>query len=726
MKQPAEPVWFAHRFLRDSKQKRSASRDLSAGVAAAVVAVLLHGSAVAQGAKGSAEHIRAVTGAIDSAAIVANAKTTNDWPSYGLDYAETRFSKLDQINADNVKSLGLQWSYSLGSDRGVEATPVVVDGIMYVTASWSVVHAVDTRTGKKLWTYDPGVDRSKGYRGCCDVVNRGVALYKGKVFVGAYDGRLVALDAATGAKVWEKDTLIDHEHSYTITGAPRVFNGKVVIGNGGAEYGVRGYVTAYDAETGNQAWRWFTVPGDPSKPFEDASMEAAAKTWDPAGKWWINGGGGTAWDTITFDPDLNMVYIGTGNGSPWNRSLRSPAGGDNLYLGSIVALNADTGKYVWHYQETPGDNWDYTSTQPMILADLTIDGQPRKVVLHAPKNGFFFVIDRTNGKFISAKNFVDVNWATGYDAGGRPIEAPEARSPDKSFDSIPGPYGAHNWHPMSFNPQTGLVYLPAQGVPINLTGEKALTQNKMEPFKFGSTTGWNVGFALNATPPKNLPFGRLLAWDPVQQKEVWRAEYVAPWNGGTLTTAGNLVFQGTADGRFVAYNAKTGEKLWQSPLGTGAVAAPATYMVDGVQYVSIAVGWGGVFGISQRATETEAPGTVYTFAVGGKAPMPEFAKYQMGNLLTGIEYDPKDVLEGTAIYVAACATCHGVPGVDRGGNVKNLGYSTTEKIGHLKDIVFKGPFRDKGMPDFTGKLTEADVVKIQAFIQGTADAIRPK
>jgi quinohemoprotein ethanol dehydrogenase len=696
------------------------------GAAALLGAMLGQGAAVAQDAKASAAHIRAMTGAVDSAAIVANAKTTKDWPSYGLDYAETRFSKLDQINADNVKSLGLQWSYNLKSERGVEATPLVVDGIMYVTASWSVVHAIDTRSGKSLWTFDPGVDRSKGYRGCCDVVNRGVALYKGKVFVAAYDGRLVALDAATGNKLWETDTLLDHEHSYTITGAPRVFNGKVVIGNGGAEYGARGYVTAYDAETGKQAWRWFTVPGDPSKPFEDASMEAAAKTWDPAGKWWINGGGGTPWDTITFDPDLNLVYVGTGNGSPWNRNLRSPAGGDNLYLASLVALNADTGKYVWHYQETPGDNWDYTSTQPMILADLTIDGKPRKVILHAPKNGFFFVIDRTDGKFISAKNFVDVNWATGYDASGRPIEVPEARSPDKSFDAIPGPYGAHNWHPMSFNPQTGLVYLPAQGVPLNLTGEKALTQNKMEPFKFGSTTGWNVGFTLNATPPKNLPFGRLVAWDPVQQKEVWRADYVAPWNGGTLTTAGNLVFQGTADGRFIAYNAKTGEKLWESPLGTGAVAAPATYMVDGVQYVSIAVGWGGVFGISARATEHEAPGTVYTFAVGGKAKMPEFAKYQMGNLLTGIEYDPKDVPEGTAIYVAACATCHGVPGVDRGGNVKNLGYSTTEKIAHLKDIVFKGPFRDKGMPDFTGKLTEADVVKIQAFIQGTADAVRPK
>lgn len=701
-----------HRWLRTS-------------IAVAFGATLLGGAANAQ-TKGTPDHIKAVTSVIDSAAITANTATSKDWPTYGLDYAETRFSKLNQITAENVKDIGLMWTYNLESIRGVEATPLVVDGIMYVSAPWSVVHAVDTRTGKRLWTFDPHVDREKGYRGCCDVVNRGVALYKGKVFVGAYDGRLVALDAATGTKVWEKDTVIDRNMSYTITGAPRVFNGKVVIGNGGAEYGVRGYVTAYDAETGNQAWRWFTVPGDPAKPFEDDSMAAAAKTWDPAGKYWVNGGGGSAWDTITFDPDLNMVYIGTGNGSPWNRNLRSPGGGDNLYLGSIVALNADTGKYLWHYQETPGDNWDYTSTQPMILADLTIDGAPRKVVLHAPKNGFFFVIDRTNGKFISAKNFVDVNWATGYDASGRPIEVPEARSADKSFDSIPGPFGAHNWHPMSFNPQTGLVYLPAQGVPLNLTGEKTLVQNAPGSNKFGGTTGWNVGFSLNAEPPKNPPFGRLIAWDPVKQKEAWRAEYIAPWNGGTLTTAGNLVFQGTADGRFIAYNARTGEKLWETPVGTGVVAAPATYMVDGVQYVSVAVGWGGVFGITQRATDREAPGTVYTFAIGGKAPLPAFTKYQIGNLLTGVKYDPTHVSEGTSIYVNACATCHGVPGVDKGGNVPNLGYVSTETITNLKDIVFNGPFKDKGMPDFTGKLTEADVVKIQAFIQGTADAIRPK
>jgi quinohemoprotein ethanol dehydrogenase len=685
------------------------------------------GGAIAQNAtKGSAEHIKAVTSAVDSASIKANTATSKDWPTVGLDYAETRFSKLKQITADNVKDLGLKWTYNLESVRGVEATPLVVDGIMYVSASWSVVHAIDARTGKRIWTYDPGVNREIGYKGCCDVVNRGVALYKGKVYVGAYDGRLVAIDAVTGKKVWEKDTVIDHSHSYTITGAPRIVKGKVLIGNGGAEYGARGYITAYDAETGAQAWRWFVVPGDPSKPFEDASMAAAAKTWDPAGKWWVNGGGGTPWDSITYDPDLNMIYIGTGNGAPWNRNLRSPAGGDNLYLASLVALNADTGKYVWHYQETPGDNWDYTSTQPMILADIKVDGKPRKVILHAPKNGFFFVIDRTNGKFISAKNFVDVNWATGYDANGRPMEVAEARSPDKSFDSIPGPFGAHNWHPMSYNPQTGLVYLPAQGVPLNLTGEKALAQNAPAPFKYGSTTGWNVGFTLNATPPKNLPFGRLIAWDPVKQKEAWHAEYVAPWNGGTLTTAGNLVFQGTADGRFIAYNATSGEKLWETPTGTGVVAAASTYIIDGVQYVSVAVGWGGVFGITQRVTDKEGPGTVYTFAIGGKAPLPEFTKYQIGNLLSGVKYDPKDVADGTAIYVEACATCHGVPGVDKGGNVKNLGYTTTENIVNLKDIVFKGPFTDKGMPDFTGKLKDEDVVKIQAFIQGTADAVRPK
>jgi quinohemoprotein ethanol dehydrogenase len=694
-------------------------------LAAALATVLATSAASAQDAKGSPAHIKAVTTAVDDAAIRNNAATTKDWLNYGLDYAETRFSKLNQISTGNVKDLGLMWTFNLESIRGVEATPIVVDGIMYVTASWSVVHAIDARTGKKIWTYDPGVPRETGFKGCCDVVNRGVALYKGKVYVGAYDGRLHAIDAVTGQKVWEKDTVIDRNKPYTITGAPRVANGKVIIGNGGAEYGVRGYVTAYNAETGEQAWRWFTVPGDPSKPFEDESMEAAAKTWDPAGKWWINGGGGTAWDSIVFDPELNLVYIGTGNGSPWSHRMRSPAGGDNLYLSSIVALNADTGKYAWHYQETPADNWDYTATQPLILADLTIDGSLRKVIMHAPKNGFFYVVDRTNGKFISAKNFVNVNWATGYDANGRPIEIAEARVRDKARDSVPGPYGAHNWHPMSFSPETGLVYIPAQNVPLTLMEDQTWTHDGNKPGQFQSGTGWNLAFALNAVEPTSKPFGKLIAWDPVKQAEAWSAEHVSPWNGGTLATAGNLVFQGLADGRFVAFNAKTGEKLWESPTGTGIVAGPATYLVDGVQYVSIAVGWGGVFGVANRVNDKEGPGTVFTFAIGGKAPLPEFSKVQLASLISGIPYNKDDVEPGLLLYVSNCVACHDVPG-GKGGNVSNLGFVASESIANLEVHVFKGPHMNRGMPDFTGKLNPDDVTKIKAFIAGTADAIRPK
>jgi quinohemoprotein ethanol dehydrogenase len=711
-------------MLRSSFTRLSVALALSAALLTGAASTA-HAQAAAQ-SKGSAAHIKAATQKVDGSFIRKNAAATNDWPSYGLDYAETRFSKLKQINDGNVKQLGLAWSYNLESTRGVEATPLIVDGIMYVTASWSVVHAVDVRTGKRIWSFDPQVSKEAGYKGCCDVVNRGVALYQGKVFVAAYDGRLIALDAATGAKVWEKDTIINRKMSYTITGAPRVFKGKVIIGNGGAEFGVRGYITAYDANSGDQKWRWFVVPGDPAKPFEDESMAKAAKTWDPAGKYWEAGGGGTAWDTLTFDPDLNLMYVGTGNGSPWAHAKRSPAGGDNLYLASIVALNPDTGKYVWHYQETPGDNWDYTSTQPMILADLKIDNKPRKVILHAPKNGFFYVLDRTNGKFISAKNFVEVNWATGYDKDGRPMVNPAARATDKPFEVIPTAFGARNWHPMSFNPQTGLVYMPVQGVPLTLMDDKAWSMNSNTPGQPMSGLGWNTGKFANAEPPKSAPFGRLVAWDPVTQKEVWKQEQVGPWNGGTLTTAGNLVFQGTADGRFVAYNAKSGEKLWEVPTGTGVVAAPATYTVDGKQYVSVAVGWGGVYGKAMRHTDRQGPGTVYTFVIDGKAEAPKFVDYRMQTLVEGVKYKPEDVQAGTMLYVSNCVFCHGVPGVDRGGNIPNLAYMGAPYIENLQNFVFKSSANERGMPDFTGKLTPEDVEKIKAFIQGTADAIRPK
>jgi len=679
-----------------------------------------------------AASVLAIAAAASPATAVA-AKSTKvvskdvGWTTHGHDDAGTRFSPLTQINTDTVKDLSLAWHYDLESVRGVESTPLVIGGTMYVTAPWSVVHALNARNGKRLWTYDPKVPRTGGFKACCDVVNRGVAYYQGNVYVASLDGRLIGLNGKTGKKLWEQDTIIDRTHNYTITGAPRIVHGKVIIGNGGAEMGVRGYVTAYDAKTGKQAWRWFVVPGDPSKPFEDESMEAAAKTWDPAGKYWENGGGGTVWNSMVYDEKLNLLYLGTGNGGPWARDKRSPAGGDTLYVASIVALNPDTGKYVWHYQETPGDNWDYTSAQDLILADMEIAGQPRKVILHAPKNGFFFVIDRTNGQFISADQFIPVNWATGYDKNGRPIENPEARSADKPFDAIPGPYGGHNWQSMSFNPQTGLAYFPAQNVPIVLQEDKQWTkQNTNKPGVAMGGVGWNLGMEANTRPPTSKPFGRLIAWDPVNRKQAWSHEYVSPWNGGTLSTAGGLVFEGTADARLVAFNAKTGEKLWDTPTGTGVVAAPISYQLDGKQYITVAAGWGGVYGLAEGASPTTATGTVYTFVLNGKAKMPAFAKFQTGSLLTGVKYDPKDVEAGTGLYVANCVFCHGVPAVNKGGNLPNLGYVDKAIIENLDKFLFNGPFTSMGMPDFTGKLTADDVTKLKAFIQGTADAVRPQ
>jgi len=696
-------------------------------VACATAAAATLALVVAAGARAeppTVEAIRAAAQAVNQDRIVENADHGRDWLSYGLDFAETRFSRLDRITSDNVGEIGLAWSYPLHSKRGVQATPLVVDGVMYVTASWSVVHAVDARTGEGLWTFDPEVPREYAHLGCCDVVNRGVSLHEGLVHVASYDGRLFALDAGTGEPVWEVDTIIDREKAYTITGAPRVYNGKVFIGNGGAEYGVRGYLTAYDAATGEQVWRWFSVPGNPDEPFEDASMEMAARTWDPAGRWWEAGGGGTMWDSMAFDPELNLLYVGTGNGSPWNQHHRSPAGGDNLFLAAIVALDPDTGEYRWHYQTTPGDNWDYTSTQTIILADLVVDGTPRKALMHAPKNGFFYVIDRESGALISAENFVEVNWATGIGEDGRPIEVAAARSRTDPWETIPSPYGAKNWHPMSYNPQTGLVYIPAQGVPLVIEHDEEWVLDAHIPGRPHSNLGWNLGFLVSAVPPEAKPFGHLIAWDPVAQKPVWVQEHVSPWNGGTLTTAGNLVFQGTADGRFVAYDATTGDALWQEPVGSGVVAAPATYMVDGVQYVTVAVGWGGVYGIAQRATDRVGPGTVYTFRLGGEAEMPPFVIREQGELVEGVPYDPDDVGPGAALYVSNCVFCHGVPAINNGGNVPNLGYSDRVMLENAAELLFAGTFIHEGMPSFEDRLTAEQVAKIVAFIQGTADAVR--
>ncbi|HEY3393346.1 MAG TPA: PQQ-dependent dehydrogenase, methanol/ethanol family, partial [Lacipirellulaceae bacterium] len=409
----------------------------------------------------------ATTRTIGAAAVNAERLTANNepgsWLAAARGYDEQRFSPLDQINESNLKELGLAWYADMDTERGQESTPIVVDGVMYLTTAWSMVKAFDIRTGQKLWEFDPGVAKSKAADACCDVVNRGVAAWNGKIYLGALDGRLIALDSRTGKQVWSVQTT-DTSLPYTITGTPRIVNGKVIIGNGGAEYRVRGYVGAYDADTGQQLWRWWTVPGDPSKPYEQPELAAAAKTWNGDAYWKI-GGGGTVWDGMAYDPELDTLYIGTGNGNPWNQAVRSPGGGDNLYLSSIVALDPNTGQYKWHYQTTPGDTWDYTATQPLMIADLNYPEGKRRVVMQAPKNGFFYVLDAKNGKLLSAEKFAPLTWATHVDmATGRPVEVPAARYDKTGKPAIvsPGALGMHNWHPMALHPKTGLVYIPVQ------------------------------------------------------------------------------------------------------------------------------------------------------------------------------------------------------------------------------------------------------------------------
>jgi len=512
-----------------------------------------------------------------------------EWVGYGRDYAETHHSPLTQIDQSNVSRLGVAWSVEVGSEGKLETTPLVFNGVLYGTSTWSQVYAIDLRTGKVKWHWDPALVRggfdAMGPRPCCGPVNRGVALYDGKVYVGLLDGRLVALNADSGAMVWSVQTTPPNS-DYTITGAPRVIKGKVVIGQGGAEYGVRGFLGAYDAQTGKQAWKFYVVPGDPSKPFEDEAMAVAAKTWN--GQWWKYGGGGTPWDGIAYDPELNYVYVGTGNGSPWNAHHRSPGGGDNLYLASIVALNADTGKYVWHYQTTPGDHWDYNAAQPMILADLTIANQPRKVIMQAPKNGFFYVLDRVTGKMISGEPFAYTSWARSIDKiTGRPVETEEARYRNTPVRLSPSPVGAHHWPPMAFNPATRLVFYPGQE-----TSSVFASEEKFE-FKEGQ---WNLGLrrgpgAIPTPPPpdpKAPPTGGFfIAWDPIANKQAWRIPFLA--SGGALSTAGQLIFVGNSAGKFFALDPLSGKTLWESQLQQG-VATPISYELDGKQYIAVMSG----------------------------------------------------------------------------------------------------------------------------------------
>jgi len=649
--------------------------------------------------------------------LMADAEPQN-WLVHGRTFDEQRFSPLKQINQDNISGLGLAWFYDFPTRRGIEATPIVVDGVLYVSGSWSRVYALNAATGELLWQFDPQVPPEWAVHLCCDVVNRGVAVWRGRVYVGTLDGRLVALNARDGKVEWSVQTT-PTDKPYSITGAPRIAGDKVIIGNGGAEMGVRGFVSAYDAFTGELAWRFYTVPGNPDEPFESPALEMAAKTWK-GGKWWEIGGGGTAWDSMTYDPGSDLFYIGVGNGSPWSRYLRSPGGGDNLFLSSILAVRPDSGEYVWHYQTSPGDSWDYTATMHMILADLEINGRIRKVIMQAPKNGFFYVLDRETGELISAQAYVDMNWASGIDARtGRPVINPEAYyDQTKPWVAVPGPAGGHNWQPMSFSPQTGLVYLP-----IMNTGYPHLVNSEFQREPLGFNTGNDdlISVLPEDQAERNALVatltGALLAWDPVQQKPRWRVDLADVWNGGVVSTAANLVFQGTGEGYFNAYSADKGEKLWSFFAQTGIMAAPITYAVDGEQYVAVAVGWGGALpliigGMLDHAANQNVS-RLLVFRLGGDKTLPALQMQHKELNPPPSEASPETVQRGKALYHQYCGNCHGNSAIS-GGVLSDLRYTKLYPV--WDKVVLEGSMKNLGMVSFSKVLTKDDSAAIKAYV----------
>jgi len=653
-----------------------------------------------------------------------------NWLAHGRTYSEQRYSPLTQINTDTVADLGFAWSYATNTIRGMEATPIVVDGVMFATGSWSKVYAINARTGESLWTFDPEVPGEWARFACCDVVNRGVAVWKGRVYSASLDGRLFALDARTGALEWMVKTTPD-DLPYTITGAPRVVKGKVIIGNGGAEYGVRGYFTAYDAQTGEQAWRFYTVPGNPDEPVEHPALEPAMATWSTGGtehKWWEIGGGGTAWDAMAYDPDLDLLYVGTGNGSPWNRWIRSPGGGDNLYLSSILAIRPDSGELVWYFQTTPGDAWDYTATQHLVLADLEFDGATRKVIMQAPKNGFFYVLDRETGEFISADPYAAINWATGVDPDtGRPIENEAVLYEAGAQVVLPGPGGGHNWHPMAFHPGSGLVYIPVHDVDFVFLNEQDFV---FESSAWSTGTDFaGVGEFLDANGvdlEKPTSKGALKAFDPVARKFVWERELNTAVNGGLLATAGDLVFQGAGDGHFHAYRAQTGETMWSMEIKTGIIAPPITYEIDGEQYVTVLAGYGGggaVTTYDPRAIHHTYgnDGRILTFKLGTGAPVP-LPENRRGPLPEPPLYDigEEALTEGARAYNRHCAVCHGLSALGPYTSPPDLRYSQAGIYDLYEEIVLDGILAQNGMASFDDVLDKSDVENIRAYVANQA------
>ncbi len=546
-----------------------------------------------------------------SLGLAATAQAQN-WPVYGGDSGNTRFSASKQINTTNVSKLNVEWALQLGSLRSQESTPILVGDTLYVTSSFGPKNtfAVNAKTGEVKWTYQPEVPKGIDQYACCDVNNRGVAYNDGKIFLGRLDAHVVALDAKTGKELW-KTAIIDYTSGSVITSPPTLVKNLVITGYGGGEYGVRGSIVALDQATGKEVWRTYTVP---------MGTEPGADTWKgDSGK----NGGGVAWHIGSYDPKLNLVYYGTSNPSPWSASVRGNDSSDigkfsNLYTASILALNADTGKITWHYQTTPHDAWDYDGVNELVFADLPFDGKKVPVLMQANRNGFFYVIDRASGKLLSAKQYVDgVNWATGIDMKtGAPIEtAGNAKRPGmkrKASNICPNLIGAKNWMPMSYDPQTGLVYIPTMNLCMDLEGIEA--EYKRGAFYLG------VNFDLGKFGPGGHG-GGVKAWDPVKQKEVWFNKDELPFNGAMMSTAGGLVFHGDIKGWFKALDAKTGKLLWKFNAGSGITAAPMTYTLDGKQYVAVVSGrtlsipaFFGALGERMVAASPEG-GTLYVFSI---------------------------------------------------------------------------------------------------------------
>ena len=661
---------------------------------------------------------------------IADESNTSEWLAYGRTHSETRFSPLADINKENVGGLKVDWYLDLPNDVGLVSTPLVVDGVMYFTGTMNIVRAVDAVTGELLWTYDPKVGEAiQGRRQVGWVHNRGISFYKGKIFAATWDGRLFALDHKTGEKVWEVTTF-DPERSLYITGAPKAFAGKVLIGNGGTEDGpTRGFVTAYDAETGKEAWKFFIVPGNPADGFENETMEMAAKTW--TGEWWKHGGGGNAWHGFTYDPELDVLYIGTGNGSPWNRKIRSPEGGDNLFLCSIVALNPHTGEYLWHYQTTPGETWDYNSNMDIVLTDLEIEGKKVKALLHAPKNGFFYVINRETGKLISAEPFVETSWASSIDLEtGRPVEVPGARYETDRAVITPNPWGAHSWHAMSFNPQTGLAYIPTLHSSVAFD-DKGIDLEKWQAKEFEGGIGVNMDLDRKYDPRK-YP-ASLTAWDPVAQKLAWSIPQETFWNAGTLTTASNLLFQGRSDGHLLAYDAATGETLWDFNAGLGISAPPITYTINGRQYLALLVGFGGGYSAIGGKDAYELGWSYRThtrrlvvFSLEGKAEMPDLPPPSVPKPLVDPDFtiDAELATKG-AWEFGHCSGCHGWD-MYSGGNAPDLRASIIPtQLEAFREIVKDGARVDKGMPSFP-EITDEKLKALQHYIRQRANETLPE